>query len=57
MKCVIEYLKKEKKVSSIGLWGKSMGAVTAILFIAENPDVVDYAVLDSGFTSLKMVFG
>lgn len=49
--------KIRKKVSSIGLWGKSMGAVTAILFIAENPDVVDYAVLDSGFTSLKMVFG
>ena len=50
-------MKLEKKISSIGLWGKSMGAVTAILYIAENPDVVNCAVLDSGFTSLKMVFG
>jgi pimeloyl-ACP methyl ester carboxylesterase len=34
--CVVEYLLKSKKVSKIGLWGRSMGAVTAIMYANEH---------------------
>ena len=53
--CVIEYLIKSKKVSKIGLWGRSMGAVTAIMYANEHPSLIDAVVLDSGFYSLKML--
>ena len=53
--CVIEYLLKSKKVSKIGLWGRSMGAVTAIMYANEHPSLIDAMVLDSGFYSLKIL--
>ena len=53
--CVIEYLLKSKKVSKIGLWGRSMGAVTAIMYANEHPALIDAMVLDSGFYSLKQL--
>jgi len=31
LKVVIEHLRKSKKVSTIGLWGRSMGAVTSLM--------------------------
>ena len=51
--CVVEYLLKSRKVSKIGLWGRSMGAVTAIMYANEHPKLIDVMVLDSGFYSLK----
>ena len=51
--CVIEYLLKSKKVSKIGLWGRSMGAVTAIMYASEHPSEISALVLDSGFYSLN----
>jgi alpha/beta superfamily hydrolase len=51
--CVIEYLMKSKKVSKIGLWGRSMGAVTAIMYASSYPNKISALVLDSGFYSLK----
>ena len=53
--CIIEYLIKSKKVSKIGLWGRSMGAVTAIMYANEHPSLIDAMVLDSGFYSLKIL--
>ena len=53
--CVIEYLLKSKKVSKIGLWGRSMGAVTAIMFTAEHPNLISALILDSGFYSLNIL--
>ena len=53
--CVVEYLLKSKKVSKIGLWGRSMGAVTAIMYAKEHPQLIDAMVLDSGFYSLKQL--
>jgi dienelactone hydrolase len=55
LKSVIEYLNEHKKVSSIGLWGRSMGAVTSILYMSneENLGTYNCAVLDSGFSSLQ----
>lgn len=31
LQCVIDYLRSSGKVSLIGLWGRSMGAATALL--------------------------
>ena len=53
VKCIIEYLQKSKKVGKIGLWGRSMGAVTAIMYASEHPEDISALILDSGFYSLK----
>ena len=55
LKSAIEYLNEHKRVSSIGLWGRSMGAVTSILYMSndENLGTYDCAVLDTGFCSLN----
>ena len=52
VECVIEYLRKTNKVSTIGLWGRSMGAVTAIMYGDRDPTIAGM-VLDSAFASLK----
>jgi len=51
---ILDYLRTCRFVSSIGLWGRSMGAVTAILRVSEDPDIAA-CVLDSPFTSLRKV--
>ena len=55
LKSVIEYLNEHKRVSTIGLWGRSMGAVTSVLYMSneENLGTYNCAVLDSGFCSLQ----
>ena len=40
------------KVSKIGLWGRSMGAVTAIMYSAKNPGI-SCVVLDSPYATFK----
>lgn len=50
---VIEFLQKSKKVSKIALWGRSMGAVTAIMYARNHPTNVSALVLDSAFYSFK----
>ncbi|CAK9320831.1 unnamed protein product [Citrullus colocynthis] len=51
LKVVVTYLRSNKQVSRIGLWGRSMGAVTSILYGAEDPSVAGM-VLDSAFSNL-----
>lgn len=46
---VIDYLSRVRSVSSIGLWGKSMGAVAALMRAARDRRV-DACVLDSPFS-------
>lgn len=46
---VVNYLQSTGLVSSIGLWGKSMGAVASILRTANDPRI-DACVLDSAFS-------
>ena len=53
--CIVEYLLKSKKVSKIGLWRRSMGAMTAIMYSKEYPELIDAIILDSGFYSLKIL--
>ena len=51
--CIVEYLLKSRKISKIALWGRSMGAVTAIMYANEHPKLIEVMILDSGFYSLK----
>ncbi|KAL4020304.1 hypothetical protein IC575_019075 [Cucumis melo] len=51
LKVVVTYLRSNKQVSRIGLWGRSMGAVTSLLYGAEDPSVAGM-VLDSAFSNL-----
>ncbi|KAL4425310.1 hypothetical protein ABPG75_009326 [Micractinium tetrahymenae] len=47
----VQYLREEGSSSSIGLWGRSMGAVTALLYSQQDPSVAGM-VLDSPFSRL-----
>lgn len=51
LKVVVSYLRSSPKTSCIGLWGRSMGAVTSLLYGAEDPSVAGM-VLDSAFANL-----
>eukprot|EP01104_Vermistella_antarctica_P020853 TRINITY_DN9111_c0_g1_i3.p1 TRINITY_DN9111_c0_g1~~TRINITY_DN9111_c0_g1_i3.p1 ORF type:complete len:913 (+),score=165.18 TRINITY_DN9111_c0_g1_i3:342-3080(+) len=53
VECAVEYLQTQKGVGSISLWGRSMGASTALLYSAAHPQNVKCLILDSAFTSLK----
>lgn len=54
---VLNYLRGTNKVSTIGLWGRSMGGVTALLSAKENKDknLINCIVCDSAFSSLSML--
>lgn len=49
---VIEHLRQSGTVGCIGLWGRSMGAATALLHGDRDPSIAAM-VLDSPFTSLR----
>mmetsp|Transcript_104656 Transcript_104656/g.302862 ORF Transcript_104656/g.302862 Transcript_104656/m.302862 type:complete len:456 (+) Transcript_104656:138-1505(+) len=51
---VIEHLRKSGEVSTVGLWGHSMGAVTALLYGDRDPSIAGM-VLDSGFADLMQL--
>lgn len=51
---IVEYLRKERRVSTIGLWGRSMGAVTALLHGDRDPSIGGM-VLDSPFSNMKIL--
>ena len=53
VECIINYLRKTNKVSTIGLWGRSMGAVTALLFASRENNHLSAILLDSAFFSLR----
>lgn len=51
LRAVVDYLRADGNVSLIGLWGRSMGAVTSLLYGAEDPSIAGM-VLDSPFSDL-----
>lgn len=57
LKAVISYIKEYSRVSTIGLWGRSMGAATSLLFMKENPGVITCAAMDGGFSSMSDIMG
>eukprot|EP01067_Filipodium_phascolosomae_P008928 Filipodium_phascolosomae@DN7847_c0_g1_i1.p1 len=52
LEVVIHHLRENRRVGAIGLWGRSMGAATALLHRDEATDLAGY-VLDSPFCSLR----
>lgn len=54
LKVVLQHLRSLDTVSTIGLWGRSMGATTSILRAAED-HALAACVLDSAFRDLKTV--
>ncbi len=53
---IVEHLRKARRVSTIGLWGRSMGAVTALLHGDRDPSIAGM-VIDSAFTNMKVLAG
>ena len=51
LQTVIHHLRASGEVSTIGLWGRSMGAATAIMYGSRDP-TISCMVLDSSFTDL-----
>jgi len=51
---VVEHLRNSDMVSTIGLWGRSMGAVTALMFGDSDPTIA-CMILDSPFASLRQL--
>ena len=54
VECVINFLRNSKKVSTIGLWGRSMGAATSIIYASKDPTIAGIF-LDSPFYSLNLL--
>jgi alpha/beta superfamily hydrolase len=54
LKCVIEHLRGLGTTSTIALWGRSMGAATALLHGERDPSIAGM-VLDSAFADLQML--
>jgi len=50
----IDHLRSLDCVSSVGLWGRSMGAATTVLRASEDPTIAA-CVMDSPFSSLRQV--
>ncbi|KAK7292361.1 hypothetical protein RIF29_08139 [Crotalaria pallida] len=51
LRAVVNFLREDGNVSLIGLWGRSMGAVTCLMYGAEDPSIAGM-VLDSPFSDL-----
>ena len=51
---IVEHLRNNRNASTIGLWGRSMGAVTALLHGDRDPSIAGM-VLDSPFQSLRQL--
>lgn len=54
LEIIIEYLRRERRVLTLGLWGRSMGAVTALLHADRDPSIAGI-VLDSPFSNMKVL--
>ena len=52
VKMVVQYLRTNTKVSSIGIWGRSMGAVTALKYCELDP-LISVVIVDSPFSNLN----
>ena len=49
----MEFLRYEMNVKRVILWGRSMGACTALIYAHRHPSYVDGLILDSPFKDLK----
>jgi len=51
-KLVMDYVRNWKDVSEFGIWGRSMGAATALMTALEVDESIRYVVVDSCFVSV-----
>mmetsp|Transcript_30416 Transcript_30416/g.27666 ORF Transcript_30416/g.27666 Transcript_30416/m.27666 type:complete len:270 (-) Transcript_30416:640-1449(-) len=54
VECVMKHLRDSGEVSTIGLWGRSMGAVTALMHADRDPSIAGI-VLDSPFSDMRLL--
>ena len=54
-KLVIDYIRAHHHIGSVYLWGRSMGAVAAILLAHDHPHEINALVLDSPFSNLNIM--
>jgi dienelactone hydrolase len=52
VKCAIEYLRTRQNVGRVAIWGRSMGAITALFTVSDDPTIA-CAACDSPFASLS----
>jgi pimeloyl-ACP methyl ester carboxylesterase len=57
VKRVIDYLYSTGKVTCVGLWGRSMGAATALMHTSRDQERVKAIVCDSPFSCLRSLSG
>jgi len=51
VQCAVDHLRSTGKVSTLGMWGRSMGAVTALMYAQRDPSIAGM-VIDSPFSRL-----
>ena len=51
---IIDHLRKQRRASAVALWGRSMGAATALLH-ADRDASIAAVVLDSAFAALTLL--
>lgn len=51
---VIDHIKKTKKISSVGIWGRSMGAATSLMLGTNRTDI-EFIVADSSFVDIQIL--
>ena len=56
-KQVLDFLRSYFKMSSVYLWGRSMGAVAGILLAEKYPGALQGLVLDSPFSDISVMVG
>lgn len=55
LKKVVSFLRERYNISKFTLWGRSMGAVTAIMYASMEPFRVSRMVLDSPFSNFRQL--
>lgn len=51
---MVDYLRQSERISSISLWGRSMGAASIIMYCANDPNIASI-ILDSPFAVLNEI--
>lgn len=57
LEAVIDTIRHKYSVGQIFVWGRSMGAVSALLLAIRNPLMISGLVIDSPFSSTKNMVG
>jgi len=53
MECIVDYLVGLNKFTNLFIWGRSMGAVTALLYALRGNNKISALICDSPFSNLR----